>query len=355
MADRYTLLGYLVPRITGQLEDAATEAVAYILNSSTEAMGALNDLLQHGGFEIEPITRVRTQVGYDDSRPDMTGYDKDGVKRLLVESKFGAPLLEGQASDYIQVLDQPGPAILMFISPEARSETLWAAIRRQMKESDLEDVASSSGVQRTKVAGTERHLMQLSWLRLLDCISTQVSDTAVRSDIEQIRGLARRQDAEVFLPIHPEDLSPDFGRRVVGYNRLVDDAVDARGVACGWMDISRANATPQRHGYGRYFYFTGVSGYFWFGVNHEQWARSGDTPLWLLVGDDVQADMEEIGIELNSRPQERWLPIRPKLNVEYVEVLDDVARQLRAVAKVVGPRTPGSESPTGQAPRAPTG
>ena len=47
MADRYTLLGYLVPRITGQLEDAATEALAYILNSSTEAMGALNDLLQH--------------------------------------------------------------------------------------------------------------------------------------------------------------------------------------------------------------------------------------------------------------------------------------------------------------------
>ena len=348
MAEDDTLLAHLLPKYTSSLEDAATDAVAYILNKSDEAMDALNDLLQHGGFEIEPIKRVQTQVSYEDtSRPDMTGYDKDDVKRLLVESKFWAELLEGQASDYIKLLDQPGPAVLMFISPKVRIETLWAAIRRQMEESELEYVASPSGVYRAKLAGADRHLMLLSWLGLLDSMDAAVSDAAFRSDIAQVRGLARRQDAEAFLPIHPEDLSPDFGRRVVGYNRLVDDAVDARGVEGGWMDIRRARATPQRHGYGRYFSFFGVSGYFWFGINHEQWARSGDSPLWLLVGDDVQANMEEIGREMNSRPQDRWLPIRPKLNVEYVEVLNDVARQLRAVANVVGARRLESESPAG--------
>ena len=45
MADDDTLLGYLVPRLTSHLEDAATDAVAYVLNKSAEAMGALNDLL----------------------------------------------------------------------------------------------------------------------------------------------------------------------------------------------------------------------------------------------------------------------------------------------------------------------
>ena len=41
-------------------------------------------------------------------------------------------------------------------------------------------------------------------------------------------GLAHEQDAQVFLPIHAEDMSPDHGRRVRWYNQLVDDAVDSR-------------------------------------------------------------------------------------------------------------------------------
>ena len=340
MADDGTLLSYLVPRLTSHIEDAATDALAYILNKSEEAMGALNSLIQDGGFGIEPIKRVRTQVTYEEgrSRPDMTGEDKRGVKRLLVESKFGAPLLDGQASHYIKLLDEPGPAVLMFISPEVRVPTLWDTIRRQMEGSELEDVASPSGVHRAKVVGTDRHLMLVNWLGLLDSMAAPVSNPAVLSDIRQLQGLARRQDAEAFLPIHPEDLSPDFGRRVVGYNRLVNDAVDARGVKGGWLDISGRSATSRPFGYGRYFGFTGVPGDCWFGVNHEQWARGADTPLWLHVGDDVHADMEEIGRELDWRADDRWLPIYPRLGVEYAEVLDAVVCQLKTIARVVGVR-----------------
>ena len=259
MADDDTLLAHLLPKYTGRLEDAATDAMAYILNRSAEAMGALNDLLRHGGFDIERIAGVRTQVTYEDtSRPDMTGYDKDGMKRLLVESKFEAALGDGQASDYIELLDQPGPAVLMFISPEVRIATLWAAIQREMERSvELKSVDASTRVQRAEAGRPDRHVMLISWLRLLDSMAVPVSDAAVRSDIEQLRGLARRQDAEAFLPIHPEDLSPDLGRRVVGYNRLVDDAVDAKGVENGWMDIRGRSATSQRYGYGRYFGFIG--------------------------------------------------------------------------------------------------
>ena len=341
MADDGTLLSYLVPRLTSHIEDAATDALAYILNNkSGEAMGALNSLIQDGGFGIEPIKRVRTQVSYaDDCRPDMTGYDEKNVERLLVESKFWASLGKGQASDYIKHLDKPGPGVLLFISPEARMETLWVAIERDMEPcSELKPVAAPTGVQRVEAGCPERHLMLLSWTRLLKQMAAQVNDAAVEKDIQQLRGLVLQQDEEAFLPIHAEDLSPDFARRIVGYNRLVDDAVVARGAADGWIDISRANARAQRYGYGRYFYFTGVSGYFWFGVNHEQWAGSGDTPLWLLVGDDVQADMEEIASKLDIRPKDRWLPIYPKRGVEYAEVLDAVVRQLETIARIVGVR-----------------
>ena len=338
MADDGTLLSYLVPRLTSHIEDAATDALAYILNKSEEAMRALNDLLQHGGFGIEPITSVRTQVSYaDDCRPDMTGYDEKNVERLLVESKFWASLGKGQASDYIKHLDKPGPGVLLFISPEARMETLWVAIERDMEPcSELKPVFAPTGVQRVEAGCPERHLMLLSWTRLLKQMAAQVNDAAVEKDIQQLRGLVLQQDEEAFLPIHAKDLSPDFARRVVGYNRLVDDAVDNRGVKDGWMDISNARATPQSYGYGRYFRFFNLPGYCWFGINHERWAKKGDTPLWLLIGNDVPADVDEIGRELNVRVEDRWVPIHPKQRVERAEVLNDVACQLKKIAGVVG-------------------
>ena len=343
MADNATLMAYLVPRLTRQVENAATDALGYILNGCTGSMRALNELLREGGFNVGPIARVETQVTHEDgSRPDMAGYDENNVKRLLVEAKFGAALLEGQASEYARLLDQPGPAVLLFISPELRIPTLWVEIERQMtEESRLEPIDSAPGVRRARVAwtelsDTELQLMLVSWVRLLDRMDALASDDGVKSDIRQLRGLAHEQDAQVFLPIHAEDMSPDHGRRVRWYNQLVDDAVDSRGVPEKWMNIEGLAATAQRYGYGRYLRFSGVDGDFWFGVNHERWAGSGDTPLWLRVLDRTGVNMDEIGRELKVRVQDEWIPVHLRTGVEYAEVLDDVVSQLKVIAKIVG-------------------
>ncbi len=114
---------------------------------------------------------------------------------------------------------------------------------------------------------------------------------------------------------------------MVWYNRLVEDAVGPRGVLDKWVDRSGLNATPQPYGYGRYFRFSGMSqaSSLWFGVNHERWAGSGDTPLWLRVGDRVDVNVDEIGRKLSLQVHDRWVPIHPKQGVEYPEVLEDVA------------------------------
>ncbi len=126
MPNDTTLMAYLVPKITAQVENAATDALGYILNKSATSMDALNDLLRQGDFDMPPISRVETQLTYEDgSRPDMAGYDQANAKRLLVESKFWASLLESQASGYLDQFDQPGPAALLFIAPDVRIETLW--------------------------------------------------------------------------------------------------------------------------------------------------------------------------------------------------------------------------------------
>ena len=287
MADNSTLMAYLVPRLTAQVENAATDALAYILNRSAGSMQALNELLGEGGFNIEPIASVETQVTYEDrSRPDMAGYDPDNVVRLLVETKFWHALGEGQASGYVDKLDQPGPALLLFIAPELRVPTLWTGIRRQMEEQGgLEILESPPGMRRARVSGTERHVMLVSWVRLLDRIDALAEDGDVTSDVRQLRGLAQAQDAQAFLPIHAEELGPDLGLRAMWFRQLVDDVVDSRGVRDGWMSIQGLRATPQRYGYGRNLLFPGVERPSWFGVNHERWSSNADTPLWLCEYD----------------------------------------------------------------------
>ena len=208
MAEETTLLAHLVPRITNRIEDTATDALAFILNKSENCREAFNALLRDGGFGLEPVTRFQTQVTYEDgSRPDMNGYDKNGTKRLLVESKFWATLLQGQASGYLDQVNSEGPGVLLFIAPESRLITLWPEIERQMHDAgkNIESIESQSNIRKARIADSDKRLMLVSWDQLLRRLSDAVGgDSQVVSDIQQLGGLARRQDAEAFLPIRPE-------------------------------------------------------------------------------------------------------------------------------------------------------
>ena len=343
MADNETLMAYLVPRLTRQVENAATDALAYILNKSAPARDALNDLLRESDFDIAPVVRVETQVTYEDgSIPDMVGYDNNGAKRLLVEAKFWATLLEGQASGYVEQFDHDGQAVLLLISPEVRTPTLWAEVERQIAKrgGQLDLLDSASGIRRARLVDTERHIMLISWTRLLDAMAIRVGDAGVAADIQQLRGLAQSQDSAAFLPMGSEDMNPSLGRRAVWFGHLVDDAV-SEGVRRGWLNTKGLYATSQRYGYGRYARFSG-SDAVWFGVNHERWARSGDTPLWILMNGVTPSQLDEIASALNVRRDENWIPIHPELGVEYSDVLADVAEQLRRIGKILG------DSPAGE-------
>ena len=333
MSDDATLMAHLIPRITNQVEDAATDALGYILNRSAPSREALTNLLREGGFDMPPIARVATQVAYEDgSRPDMAGYDESGVRRLTVESKFWASLLSGQASEYLKMFDADGETALLFIAPESRLETLWAEIVRQISdespETTLSPETTAKGWRSAMVKGVPKRLALVSWDRLLTDMSARAAgDDGAVADIRQLRGLTRSRAGVAFPPIRAEELSPEFARRAVGYNRLVDDVV-TRGIAQGWMSTENLKATPRRYGYGRYFWLvseeTDEWECFWFGVNHVRWARRGDTQLWMQRWSDSA-----------------WSPpIYLKVGVEYHEVLDDVTAQVKEMARTFGANPP---------------
>ena len=335
MAEDRSLLAYLVPKITNRREDTATDALAFILNKSEDCRKAFNDLLRGSGYELEPVGNFRTQVTYEDgSRPDMVGYDKKGAKRLIVESKFWASLRGGQTKGYLDQLEDSGPGVLLFIAPGARMETLWAEIRRRMEEVGLplESVKIDGQMRTAKIADTGKRLMLVSWLELLDRLAKASSaGTLVEADIRQLRGLAVREDEEAFQPIGDAELSPSVAQRLLWLNRLIDDAIMARGVKQGWMSVEGLQATPRRQGYGRRFKFPCVKGQFFLRVYYRLWATKADTPLWLRIGRNVPKSAAPPLEEFTDRPA--FFPIYLKTGVEYEDVLDDVARQIKEVYK----------------------
>ena len=346
MANESTLVAHLIPHLTDQVENAATSALGYVLNKSEPSREALADILREGGFAMPSIARVATEVPLKDkygSRPDMAGYVENDGLRLLVESKFWAALQPKQAVRYLRwIIGETGsdPAALLFIAPGVRVATLWEEIDRQIRDKAPEitlrpDVPANEW-RSADVDGVQKRLALVSWDRLLSEMSERVDEQAA-SDVQQLQGLVQWQIQGVvqrqFPPLSAEDTSSDFGRRMAGYANLVDDAV-SRGVAQEWMSIKGLKATPRRYGYGRYFRFAGVRGYFWLGINHVSWARRADTPLWL------RRSHNKNGLELNDNSQENWFPIRLKLGVEYHEILDDVAAQLKEKARDFGANPP---------------
>ena len=265
MAEETTLLAHLVPRLTNRGEDTATDALAFILNKSAACRAALDRLLQDGGFDLKPLNRFQTQVTYEDgSRPDMIGYNQSDEKRLIVESKFWANLLQGQASGYLDQLEGEGPGVLLFIAPDKRIDTLWHEIQLQMKDDgngvELELMETPGRIRKARITGSHKRVMLVSWTLLLDSLAAAVpGDSVTAQDIRQLCGFAQMQDAEAFLPIHPEELAPFLPRRIRALNDLIDDVVAGHGVPEGWMSVSGLRATPRKEGYGRYFRFVNES------------------------------------------------------------------------------------------------
>ena len=336
MADNDTLLAYLVPKLTYGVEDAATEALAYILRKSAASRNSLADLV---GIDAADIARVETQVTAEDgSIPDMVCFDRANEKRIIVESKFWAGLMDNQPNAYLKQLPESGRSALLFIAPDVRINTLWVAINDMVSSGGipLESVSASDRMPVARVSGTERYLMLASWINILNRMMAVAENPETTAEIVQLRGLAQRQDEDAFLPLHSEELGPASARRVKGFARLVDDAVLARGVPEGWMNTSGLGSSSLGYGYGRYFKFSDMEQESRFGLDHELWA-GGDTPLWFVHRGHIDFNLTEVVAQTKFRVDggRVLVPIYLKTGVEYDEVLDDVVRQLREIGEAV--------------------
>lgn len=305
----------------------------------------------------------------DGGRLDLVAYDADESKRLIIESKFWAALLSGQASGYVQQLASDGrPATLLFVAPEVRRETLWAKIEGQFSQR-VEGQLSQGVVLRlgearqegrVKVADVRVEVAEVadtgpepgcppqprwrvaltSWHALLNRLES--ADSSMAANIRQLRSLASAEDDKAFAPLHADEFDPAIPRRHLDFCRIVDDVVDT-GEHDLWISLKGMRAAAQRDGYLRYFQFRSSNGnrtsrdialYF----SASRWAKSGATPIWLHCWHKPEQEAlgRQTGIEYEKDPGgPGWIPLRLLMGVEYSDVLADVLAQVKRVRDIV--------------------
>ena len=350
MAENDTLLAHLVTkRHIRQVEDAATDALAQILNDSKIAKSAFKTFLETTiSRELRDCIYFSTQKTEGYSRFDLVGYDSGLNKRVIGESKFDAALGRGQGGGYLQQL-AVGPSVLLFVVPDYRIGHLWKEVRNDVQTWEIPgNLGPTTTNRRIRVAEDEkgRCLMMVSWGELLDVIEKQIGDNeeGVKSNLYQLRGLTELMDQKAFLPLEEGELGVDIPRRLRDLKRLVDDVISA-GIRDVWLSVEGFRATPRYDGYVRYFRLEGSDVDAWFGIYYEHWARTPGTPLWFglqLSSHNRQVGQERIE-KVRAVLHREWLPesdgsipIRLEIGEDYEEVLlPNVVSQLKRIADAI--------------------
>ena len=101
---RRSVLAEVIPRVM-QREPAATQALHYILDASSDLARTFVDLLEGGRFEIGVIgSEWFYPKGGKRVKPDLSVHDTGETCRMFVENKFDAELTSMQPVDYLDAL-----------------------------------------------------------------------------------------------------------------------------------------------------------------------------------------------------------------------------------------------------------
>lgn len=278
-----SVLAFLALRLGSHPENIATEALGFVLARSSHARRAIRTLAKALDFDMSDEVSYATQVrGDEGGQPDLAGTSESGELQILIEAKFWAGLTSNQPTGYLRRLPGTG-ALLLFVAPARRMETLWLElVRRAETSAEPGPLNAPRPTLRARTFGAQR-LALTSWSDLLSTLLA-ATDTAgesdVSADIRQLMSLCDRMDTDAFLPLMPEELTAATGRRVVQFGELASDLAQAlidRGVASG----KGLRSAGSNGWFGRYLLLKGYGAVVHFDA--WGWTRWGESPLWLKL------------------------------------------------------------------------
>lgn len=355
------MFGFLATRLSAHPENVATEALAYVLRTSTAVSRAFEDYLRRVAAVPAGLHYLTQSTGEEGATPDLVGMAGDGRSPLLVEAKFWAGLTGHQPVTYLNRLPDDQPAVLLFVVPSVRLELLWAEVLARATAAGLVMSGGHAGGDYRHTNIGQRVLAMTSWRALLSALSAAAQDAgdrAARSDLDQLNGLCERMDGEAFVPLAVEDLTGSVAVRLLQYSDLITRSVDrlvSSGLATTKTSQGSGLYTSAAAGWwGRYFALADVICLLRFAA--APWARDRATPIWLQVGfrgqPAVPALLKALAPLQAQRnrvfPRSDFVDVAIDLptGVEVDAVVDRITQQIGIVAGSLG---------TLQAPEAPSG
>ena len=337
MTDRESLLGAVAKRQAHSLEDAATDALSFILSRRASARNALSEFLKDDAGQPLSVTNVKSQAAIENGAiPDLACRDEHDNVVAFIESKFWATLTDHQPVTYWRALSADKPSVLLFLAPHRRieSDSLWDQLVDRLRKADVEldDENRTDGLV-TAVAKDGRRLMLTSWEVLLGHIAETVrqdGDSQACFEIAQLEGLAA-------AAVKGEKTAPDENLR-----QSFADAVD-RLKRSGWANNDGLRVGTGASYFARYFRLAGAPA--GLRIDYEDEKQRPDRSLWLwfwheqnarLDVDDVARLLEQAGeTESEWRGSEVFLPIVLPADADDQATVNTIVAQLERIARLL--------------------
>ena len=343
MTDNDSLLSYVVQRSTTGLEDAATNALSFILSRSSSAMETLSDFLGDACGPLPIVTACPWGADAHGAVPDLACFDADGTVVALIESKFWAELTAHQPVTYWERLPDDRPAVLLFLAPDSRvvQGSLWNDLVDRLRDAghELGPVNSKEGTVSAAARVGQRRLMLTSWEHLLGKMAEngkEEGDDQACFEIAELQGLASSV------------IAGDKPTRDENLKQLIAQAVE-RVEQSGWASTDGLRTGDVRgHYFARYLRLSGASA--GLRIDYEVVKQMPDRPLWLwFYGDPADSlSVEEVrstlgskvGPGLESCPGDICVPIVLPEGADRRATLEAMVAEMVCIAAIIDPHGP---------------
>lgn len=342
MSDRESLLGAVTKRHAYSLEDAATDALTFILSRRACARKALSGFLRDDAGHPFPVAKVDSWTATEHGAiPDLACFDENDDVIAFIESKFWATLTDHQPVTYWGALPTDRPAVLLFLAPHSRVESgsLWDELVDRLRQADVElDDANRTDGLVSAAAKDGRRLMLTSWEALL----VHLAETARENDdaqacfeISQLQGLAAA-GVEQERTIPDEHLRQSFADAVERLRRS------------GWVNTDGLTVGTGTNYFARYFRLAGAPA--GLRIDYEDQKQRPERYLWLwfwheenakLSVDNVARLLGQAGeSELEWRGSEVLLPIVLPEDADDQTTVNSIVAELERIARLFDPEGP---------------
>ena len=328
---------------TRGLEDAATDALCFILSRSISARQALSEFLADDCGPL-PIEKAQSQKAISHRAfPDLSLHDSDDSLVAFVESKFWAQLTYHQPVTYWQGLPDDKPAVLLFLAPACRVDDgwLWDELVDRLEDAghELGPANRLDGLIAAPSIDGPRRLLLTSWESLLDAMAqkTKQDDHGQACfEIAELQGLAI------------DAIEHDNPKREDNLQQLIAEVVK-RLERSGWVNTKGLAVGGVAGSYWvRYFRLAGAST--GLRIDYKAAKQMPDKPLWLWFWRDRDASVsvEDVRSKLGrlAEPGLDWLskevcvPIALPAGADRAATLDAIISELERIAKLIDPDGP---------------